>query len=99
MSGKIYEFAEVDNPDVQTRVSMEIELREVKTGRTMWSRLYTHQEPVNGKEIREVVRSLDRNFREGLAEFVAGLDQYFAGRSPGLDSSSGYSRDSGEISK
>ncbi|HYR44814.1 MAG TPA: ABC-type transport auxiliary lipoprotein family protein [Terriglobia bacterium] len=81
--GKIYEFAEVDNPEVQTRVSMEIELREAKTGRTMWSQLYTHEEPVNGKKIPDVVRSLDRNFRQGLAEFVTALDQYFASRSPG----------------
>jgi hypothetical protein len=57
---------------------MEIELRDAKTGRTAWSRLYTREEPVRGKEVQDVVRSLDQNLKQGLSEIVAGLHQYFA---------------------
>jgi ABC-type uncharacterized transport system auxiliary subunit len=78
--GKIYEFGEIDKPEVVvTRVSMEIELHDAKSNRTVWSRIYTGEEAVGGKEVPDVVQSLDRNLRRGLSEVVAGLDQYFAG--------------------
>jgi ABC-type uncharacterized transport system auxiliary subunit len=82
VSGKIYEFSEIDNPDIRTRVSMEIELRDAKTSRTVWSRLYTREEPVRGKEVPDVVTSLDQNLKQGLTEIVAGIHQYFAGAKP-----------------
>lgn len=77
--GRIYEFSEIDKPEIHTRVSMEIELQDAKSGRTVWSRLYTREEPVRGKEIPDVVQSLDQNLRQGLAEIVTGLHEYFAG--------------------
>jgi len=80
VQGKIYEFSEVDKPEIHTRVSMEIELHEAKSGRTVWSRLYTHEDPAGGKEISDVVESLDRNLRQGLSEIVPALHQYFVGR-------------------
>ena len=80
IQGKIYEFSEVDKPEIHTRVSMEIELREGKSDRTVWSRLYTNEELVSGKEIPDVVNSLDQNLRRGLLEIMTGLNQYFAGR-------------------
>ncbi len=78
VQGKIYQFSEVDAPDIRTRVSMEIELRDAKSGHTVWSQTYTHEEPVNGRQIPDVVDSLDRNLRQGLAETVSGLGQYFS---------------------
>jgi ABC-type uncharacterized transport system auxiliary subunit len=78
VAGKIYEFSEIDKPQIHTRVSMEIELRDARTGRTVWSRLYTREEPVRGREVPDVVTSFDQNLKLGLAEIVAGLHQYFA---------------------
>jgi ABC-type uncharacterized transport system auxiliary subunit len=75
--GKIYEFSEIDKPEIHTRVSMEIELHDARSGRTVWSRLYTHEDPAGGKEIPDVVESLDRNLRQGLSEIVPALHQYF----------------------
>jgi ABC-type uncharacterized transport system auxiliary subunit len=80
IQGKIYEFSEVDKPEIHTRVSMEIELREGNSDRTVWSRLYTNEELVDGKQIPDVVESLDQNLRRGLSEIMTGLNQYFAGR-------------------
>jgi ABC-type uncharacterized transport system auxiliary subunit len=80
VQGKIYEFSEIDKPEIHTRVSMEIELHDAKSGRTVWSRLYTHEDPVGGKEIPDVVESLDRNLRQGLSDIVPALHQYFAGQ-------------------
>jgi ABC-type uncharacterized transport system auxiliary subunit len=80
VQGKIYEFAEVDKPQVFARVSLEIELHDAKTGRTVWSRIYTNEESVEGKEVPDVVHSLDQNLGHGLSQIVAGLDQYFKDR-------------------
>ena len=82
IQGKIYEFSEIDKPQVFARVSLEIELHDTKTGRTVWSRIYTNEESVDGKEVPDVVHSLDQNLGHGLAQIVTGLDQYFAGRTP-----------------
>ncbi len=78
VQGRIYEFGEMDKPEIYTRLSMEIELRDSKTRRTVWSRLYTNEDMVSGKEVPDVVQSLEQNLRRGLAEIVSGLDQYFA---------------------
>jgi ABC-type uncharacterized transport system auxiliary subunit len=80
IQGKIYEFSEMDKPQVFSRVSLEIELHEAKTGRTVWSRIYTNEDSVDGKEVPDVVHSLDQNLGHGLSEIVAGLDQYFSSR-------------------
>jgi len=77
VGGRINEFSEIDRPEIHTRVSMEIDLRDVKSGRIVWSRLYTHEQPVQGKEVTDVVESLDQNLRQGLSEIVTGLHQYF----------------------
>jgi len=82
IQGKIYEFSEVDKPQVFARVSLEIELHDTKTGRTVWSRVYTNEESVIGKEVPDVVHSLDQNLGQGLSQIVTGLDQYFAERIP-----------------
>jgi ABC-type uncharacterized transport system auxiliary subunit len=80
VQGKIYEFSEMDKPQVFARVSLEIELHDAKTGRTVWSRLYTNEESVDGKEVTDVVHALDQNLGRGLSGIVTGLNQYFAGR-------------------
>jgi ABC-type uncharacterized transport system auxiliary subunit len=78
--GRIHEFAEVDKPEVFTRISLEIELHDGPTNRTVWSRIYTGEVKVDGKEVADVVLALDRNLRRGLGEIVAGLEEYFAKR-------------------
>jgi ABC-type uncharacterized transport system auxiliary subunit len=83
IQGKIYEFSEIDNPQVSVRVSLEIELHDAKTGRTVWSRIYTQETSVTGREVPDVVHSLDQNLGRGLSEIVTGLEQYFSG--PGAE--------------
>ena len=79
IQGKIYEFEEVDKPQVFARVSLEIELHDAKTGRTVWSKIYTDEESVDGKEVPDVVHTLDQNLGRGLSQIVSGLNQYFSG--------------------
>jgi ABC-type uncharacterized transport system auxiliary subunit len=73
--GKLLEFAELDGPGIQTRVSLDLELREVRTGQLVWSQLLTRDDAVQAKKVSDVVQSLDRNLRAVLAEAAAAIGQ------------------------
>jgi ABC-type uncharacterized transport system auxiliary subunit len=73
--GKLLEFAELDGPGIQTRISLDLELREIKTGRLVWSQLLTRDDPVEAKKVSDVVQSLDRNLRAVLDEAAAAIGQ------------------------
>jgi hypothetical protein len=53
-------------------------MRDLKTGTTVWTHHYAHDEAVNGKSVPAVVAALDRNVQQGVKEAAASLDQYFA---------------------
>jgi ABC-type uncharacterized transport system auxiliary subunit len=60
------------------RVTFEFELHDSRTGATVWTRYYSHDEPVDGKSVPAVVATLNRNVLSGLNEVSQGLDQYFS---------------------
>ena len=82
LRGRLHDFEEVANGQIVARVAFEIELYELKEGTTVWSQSYSHDEPVNGKEVAAVVEGLDRNVQRGLGQILAGLDQYFSTHPP-----------------
>jgi ABC-type uncharacterized transport system auxiliary subunit len=59
-----------------------VELFEKSTGRVVWSHFYRQDEPVNGKEVSDVVAALNRNAQRGIEECVAGVAAYFAQHPP-----------------
>jgi ABC-type uncharacterized transport system auxiliary subunit len=75
--GRLYDFKEVNGSPMAARVTWELELRDLKSGATVWTHYYTHDEPVSGKDVSAVVAALDRNVQRAVTEVVAGLDQYF----------------------
>jgi len=78
--GRIHDFKEVDlgKNSIFARVSFELELQDRKNGTTVWTHAYSHDEPVNGKDLNAVVAAFDKNVQQGLADVTASLDQYFA---------------------
>jgi ABC-type uncharacterized transport system auxiliary subunit len=78
LRGRLYDLKEISGPSMQARVTFEVDLRDVKTGATVWTHYYTHDEPVSRKDMADVVSALDKNVQQGIKEVVAGLDQYFA---------------------
>jgi ABC-type uncharacterized transport system auxiliary subunit len=76
--GRLFNFEEVDGANITGLVSMEFELYDRKSGKILWTHFYSQSEPVQGKEIPEVVAALDTNLERGLKEVTAGLNQYFA---------------------
>jgi ABC-type uncharacterized transport system auxiliary subunit len=79
--GRLYDFKEVDGSPLVARVAVDSELREAKTGSVVWTHYYAHDEPVNSKDIADVVAALDRNAQRGMAEMESSLDQFFSSRS------------------
>jgi ABC-type uncharacterized transport system auxiliary subunit len=80
LRGRLYDLREISENSLAARVSFEFELRDSKTGTTVWSRYYSHDEPVDGKDVTAVVAAMDRNVQNGLREVVGNLEQYFSSR-------------------
>jgi len=78
LRGRLYDLREVSESTLAARVSFEFELRDSKTGTAVWSRNYSHDEPVDGKNVNAVVAAMDRNVQSGLHEVIGGLEQYFS---------------------
>lgn len=76
--GRLYDFSELTGSQFSARVTLELEMRDLKTGATVWTHDYTHDEPVVGKDVRAVVVALDRNVQRGVSEILTSLNQYFA---------------------
>jgi hypothetical protein len=76
----LYDFKEIDGNVLATRVAFYFELQDNKTGSTVWSRYYSHDEPVDGKDVIAVVAAMNRNVLKGLSDIIRGLDEYFSTR-------------------
>ena len=79
--GRLYDFKEISGAPLLTRLTIDLELRETKTGSIVWTHYYSHDEPVSGKDISAVVAALDRNAQRGMGEVKSSLEQYFSTRS------------------
>ncbi len=79
--GRLYDFKEISASPLMARLTIELEMRETKSGSTVWTHYYSHDEPVSGKDISAVVAALDRNAQRGMGEVRSSLDQYFSTRS------------------
>ena len=73
---------EVDQPALVARFSMRAELFDSKAGAIVWIGNYSHDEPVNGKNVSAVVEALNTNVRAAMQQFTAGINQYFASHPP-----------------
>jgi ABC-type uncharacterized transport system auxiliary subunit len=78
IEGNLYDFKEISGSTLATRVNLELELHDVKTGAVVWTHAYAHDEPVSGKGVPDVVTSLDQNAQRGITEAEASLNEYFA---------------------
>jgi ABC-type uncharacterized transport system auxiliary subunit len=82
LHGRLYDFKEVSEKSDAARVTMELELRNIKTATTVWTHFYSHDEPTTAKNVDAIVAALDKNVQQGIAECRASLDEYFAAHPP-----------------
>jgi ABC-type uncharacterized transport system auxiliary subunit len=85
LQGRLYDFKEVSGNPLLARVALEYEMRDTKSGATVWSQYYAHDEPVSGKDVGAVVAALDKNVHGIVRQVKAGLEQYFAAHPPAAD--------------
>ncbi len=78
LRGRLYDFKEVSGSPILAKVTFDLELRDLKSGATVWTHYYTHDEPVAGKDIPAIVAALDRNVQAGVKGVLVSLEQYFA---------------------
>jgi ABC-type uncharacterized transport system auxiliary subunit len=82
LHGRLDDLEEVDAGSVTALVTMDFELVDRKAGKVVWAHYYSHTEPVQGKEVPDVVSALDHNLYRGLTEITSGLEAYFSSRFP-----------------
>ena len=82
LRSNLREFYEVDKPELVARFSLHIELFDPKEGAMVWGSTYSHDEPVAGKTVADVVQALDKNVRAGMQQLTGELGQYFAAHPP-----------------
>ena len=70
----------MDDPAIQTKISLQLELIDKKTNRTVWDHPFEREEPANGKNIKDVVGSMDRNLQQLASEAAAEIDKFLASR-------------------
>jgi cholesterol transport system auxiliary component len=82
LRGHLYDFKEVSGSPMSARLSLDLELRDTKTGATVWTHFYNHDEPVSSKDVSAVVSALNRNVQRATSEFSGSLNQYFSAHPP-----------------
>ncbi len=87
LNGRLYDFKEVTGNAFVARVAVEYELRDTKTGATVWSHYYSHDEPVSGKDVGAIASAIDRNVQGIVTQVQAGVAAYFQANPPATNSS------------
>jgi len=82
LRGRLDSLDEVDKPALAARFSIELELFDPRSGSTIWNGAYSHDQPVNGKTVTNVVEALDQNVRTGMQQLASSLSQFFAAHPP-----------------
>jgi ABC-type uncharacterized transport system auxiliary subunit len=80
--GRLREFAEIDDPRIQTRVSLRLELVDFKTGAVIWDRDYNRDAPVDGKTMNEVVLSMEHNLQQVISDAASAIEAAATHRGP-----------------
>lgn len=80
--GRLFGLYEVDKPQLAGRFSLQIELFDPKTGMNVWSDNYSHDEPVSGKKVPDVVEALDKAVRVGIQQLTTNMGEYISTHLP-----------------
>jgi cholesterol transport system auxiliary component len=76
--GKLFDFSEIDDPGMTTRVSLQLELLDRKTSLVLWDRHYKRDEPVNGHAMKDVVSSLDHNLQQVISDSASDIESFLS---------------------
>jgi ABC-type uncharacterized transport system auxiliary subunit len=80
--GHLYAMYGVDQPELVARFTLQLELYDPSSRTTVWSQIYTHDEPVAAKTVPAIVEAMDKNVTAGLQQLSGGITQYFVSHPP-----------------
>ncbi len=80
--GHLYAMYGVDQPELVARFTIQLELYDPAAHTTVWSQIYTHDEPVQAKNVPAIVEAMDKNVTAGLQQLSAGIMQFFVSHPP-----------------
>jgi cholesterol transport system auxiliary component len=82
ISGHLYEFKEMDNNGVQARLNYDLEMRDLKSRKLVWTYAYNHDEPATGKGVPALAAAMDKNVQQSVQAVQAALGNYFKSQPP-----------------
>ena len=83
LTGNLYDFKEYSgNGGIFAKLNFDANLRDTRTGKTVWSHTYNHDEPSSGKDVAGVVAAMDKNVQMSVQEIQSGLNEYFRAHNP-----------------
>ena len=82
LAGHLYEFKEMDANGVQAQLSFDVELHEMRGGKTVWTYAYNHNEPASASNMVALAAAMDNNVHRAVGEVQAGLEEFFRNHPP-----------------
>jgi ABC-type uncharacterized transport system auxiliary subunit len=80
--GHLFAMYGVDQPELVARFTIQLELYDPAAHMTVWSQIYSHDEPVQAKNVPAIVEAMDKNVTAGLQQLSAGITEYFVSHPP-----------------
>ena len=77
LRGRLISMYGVDQPVLTARFVLQLELYNPDNHTIVWSQAYSHDEPVQGKEVADIVLAMDSNVKACMQQATASLAQYF----------------------
>jgi len=68
LTGHLYAFREVSAGGVVARLNFDVELIDLKLGKTIWHHTYNHDEPATGKTVADVAAAMNKNVQLSVQE-------------------------------
>jgi ABC-type uncharacterized transport system auxiliary subunit len=82
LRGNLIAMYGVDQPSLMARFTLQLELYDPVNHAIVWSQTYNHDEPVQGKDVRDIVIAMDTNVKACMQQTSASLAQYFTANPP-----------------
>jgi ABC-type uncharacterized transport system auxiliary subunit len=82
LRGRLISMYGVDQPVLSARLVLQLELYDPTTHAVVWSQAYSHDQPVQGKEVADIVLAMDANVKTCMQQATASIAQYFTANPP-----------------
>lgn len=68
LTGQLYAFREVTGSPVMARLRYDVQLMDVRQGKTIWRHSFEHDEASSGKTVTDLVLAMDKNVHQSVQE-------------------------------